>query len=337
MKPDDLSANRLAVDVRQTEDLRLKLKQNPREGLKQVAQQFESLFIGMMLKSMRDTLPQDGLFSSDQTRLYTSMLDQQLAQKLSTSGQLGFARLIEQQMGRFLPPEEGAGGGAGGLGASLGGGLQEAVSPMSALASPEVMRQALLLAREKASVKDGARAAAAAAANAAAGAVDSAATAPQMPANNGREFVNRLWPHAVEASQATGVPPHFLIAHAALETGWGKSEIRRADGGTSYNLFGIKAGKSWRGPTVNATTTEYENGRAETVEENFRVYGSYAEAFRDYANLLQRPRFSGALGRQDGTEFARSLQQAGYATDPMYADKLGRIINGPTLRQALQG
>lgn len=337
MKPDDLSANRLAVDVRQTEDLRLKLKQNPREGLKQVAQQFESLFIGMMLKSMRDTLPQDGLFSSDQTRLYTSMLDQQLAQKLSTSGQLGFARLIEQQMGRFLPPEEAAAGETGGLGASLGSGLQEAVSPMSALASPEVMRQALLLAREKAAAKDGARAAAAAAANAAASTVDSAATAPQMPASNGREFVNRLWPHAVEASQATGVPPHFLIAHAALETGWGKSEIRRADGGTSYNLFGIKAGKSWQGQTVNATTTEYENGRAQTVEEKFRVYGSYAEAFRDYASLLQRPRFSGTLGQQDGTEFARSLQQAGYATDPMYADKLGRIINGPTLRQALQG
>lgn len=114
MKPDDLSANRLAIDVRQADDLRLKLKQSPREGLKQVAQQFESLFIGMMLKSMRDTLPQDGLFSSDQTRLYTSMLDQQLAQKLSTSGQLGFARLIEQQMGRFLPPEEGAAGEGGG-------------------------------------------------------------------------------------------------------------------------------------------------------------------------------------------------------------------------------
>lgn len=332
MKPEDLSANRLAIDVRQAEDLRLKLKQNPREGLKQVAQQFESLFIGMMLKSMRDTLPQDGLFSSDQTRLYTSMLDQQLAQKLSTSGQLGFARLIEQQMGRFLPPEEGA---AAGEGASLGGGLQEAVTPLSALASPEVMRQALALAREKAAAKAATRAAAAA--NAAAVTVDSAAAAPQPPASTSREFVNRLWPHAVEASQATGVPPHFLIAHAALETGWGKSEIRRADGGTSYNLFGVKAGKSWQGQTVDATTTEYVNGRAQTVEEKFRVYGSYAEAFRDYASLLQRPRFSATLGQQDGTEFARSLQQAGYATDPMYADKLGRIINGPTLRQALQG
>lgn len=101
MKSGDLSASRLAVDVRQSDDLRLKLKQNPREGLKQVAEQFESLFLNMMLKSMRDTLPQDGLFDSDQSRFYTSMLDQQMAQKLSSSGQLGFAKLIEQQMGRF--------------------------------------------------------------------------------------------------------------------------------------------------------------------------------------------------------------------------------------------
>ncbi|HET7776431.1 MAG TPA: flagellar assembly peptidoglycan hydrolase FlgJ, partial [Azospira sp.] len=134
-----------------------------------------------------------------------------------------------------------------------------------------------------------------------------------------------------------GVPAHFIVAHAALETGWGKSEIRRADGSPSYNLFGVKAGKGWQGATVDATTTEYVGGVAQTTKEKFRAYGSYAEAFRDYASLLQRPRFAGALGQQDGMEFARSLQQAGYATDPMYADKLGRIINGPTLRQALQG
>ncbi|GBG00723.1 flagellar rod assembly protein FlgJ [Azospira sp. I13] len=347
MKADDFSTNRLAADVRQTEDLRLKLKQSPREGLKKVAQEFESLFLNMMLKSMRDTLPQDGMFSSDQTRFYTSMLDQQLAQKLSSSGQLGFARLIEQQMGRFLPPDpegaaDGAAIGVGGQG-SVGNGLSE--SAAAAGMSPERMQQALLLARERIAQKTAARnaaqaanagAAAAVTANPAAATDESAASAGAAGAG-GKDFVNRLWPHAVSASQATGVPAHFMVAHAALETGWGKSEIRRADGSPSYNLFGVKAGKGWQGATVDATTTEYVGGVAQTTKEKFRAYGSYAEAFRDYASLLQRPRFAGALGQQDGMEFARSLQQAGYATDPMYAEKLGRIINGPTLRQALQG
>ncbi len=332
MKSGDLSASRLAVDVRQSDDLRLKLKQNPREGLKQVAEQFESLFLNMMLKSMRDTLPQDGLFDSDQSRFYTSMLDQQMAQKLSSSGRLGFAKLIEQQMGRFLPPD------ADNPASPSSSSVSAGVAPVSAISSPETMRQALALAREQIAERNAARTASAIPAAASA---ESAAQvtlgASSFVSSSGKDFVNRLWPHAVEASQATGVPAHFLVAHAALETGWGKSEIRRADGTSSYNLFGVKAGKSWQGATVEAATTEYVNGVAQTSKEKFRAYGSYAEAFRDYANLLQRPRFAGALGQQDGMEFARSLQQAGYATDPMYADKLGRIINGPTLRQALQG
>jgi len=337
MKADDFSTSRLAADIRQTDDLRLKLKQSPREGLKQVAQQFESLFLNMMLKSMRDTVPQDGLFDSDQSRFYTTMLDQQMAQKLSTSGQLGFAKLIEQQMGRFLPPE-GEGSAAAGNGAT-GDGITEGVSaPVSSSASSEVLRQALLQARQQVAAQ---RAAVSrTSANPAVAVEDAAAVSGdkgQVGVPGSKEFVNRLWPHAVEASQATGVPAQFLVAHAALETGWGKSEIRRADGSASYNLFGVKAGKNWQGASVEATTTEYVGGVAQTAKEKFRAYGSYAEAFRDYANLLQRPRFAGALGQQDGTEFARSLQQAGYATDPMYADKLSRIINGPTLRQALQG
>ena len=328
MKADDFSTNRLAVDVRQTEDLRLKIKQSPKEGLKQVAQQFESLFLNMMLKSMREATPQDGMMDSDQTRLYTSMLDQQLAQKLSSSGQLGFAKLIEQQLGRFVPGAE-----SSGAASTLPG-----VNAGAPLSSPEALRQ-MLETRQAARNSNAANPAvpvisAQTPAETAALASDSTSNAG---GSNARDFVNRVWPHAVEASQATGVPAQFLVAHAALETGWGKSEIRRADGSSSHNLFGVKAGKNWNGATVDATTTEYVGGAAQTTKEKFRAYGSYAEAFRDYANLLQRPRFSGVVGQQDGTEFARSLQQAGYATDPMYADKLSRIINGNTLRQALKG
>jgi flagellar protein FlgJ len=147
-----------------------------------------------------------------------------------------------------------------------------------------------------------------------------------------------MWPHAVEAARSLGVPPHFLVAHAALETGWGRHEPRLADGSPSFNLFGVKAGRRWQGSTADAMTTEFINGVGTSSRERFRAYGSYGESFRDYAALLAgNPRFASVLGATDGTEFARKLQQTGYATDPMYADKLARIIHGTTLRQALFG
>ena len=141
-----------------------------------------------------------------------------------------------------------------------------------------------------------------------------------LPPTTAREFVNRCGP---TPSKPVGprAYPQFLVAHSALESGWGRSEPRRADGGNSFNLFGIKAGKNWNGPTLDAVTTEYVDGQAQRVTEKFRAYGSYAEAFQDYAALLRNsPRFGAVIGSQDGTEFARRPQQAGYATDPAYAE-----------------
>ena len=140
-------------------------------------------------------------------------------------------------------------------------------------------------------------------------------------------FGNSLWPHAVNASRQTGIPPQFILGQAALETGWGRSEPRTTDGLPSYNLFGIKAGSSWQGPVAEATTTEYVNGRTVRRTERFRAYGSYAESFDDYARLLtSQPRYANVLGSRDAASFARGLQSAGYATDPAYADKLSRVI-----------
>jgi flagellar protein FlgJ len=153
-----------------------------------------------------------------------------------------------------------------------------------------------------------------------------------------REFVSRVWPHALEVSRATGIPAHFMVAQAALETGWGRSEPRLADGRPSFNIFGIKAGRAWGGAAVEAQTTEFVDGVPQRRTERFRAYGSYAEAFRDYASLLlTSPRYAGLAGVQDPVAFARGLQQAGYATDPLYAAKLERIIGGSTLRTALAG
>lgn len=315
MKADDLNPQRFVLDLKSAGDVRAKLKQDPKAGLHQAAQQFEGMLLQMMLKSMRDATPQDGVLDSDQSRFYTSIMDQQLAQNLSSQGKMGFAKLIEQQLGRNL----------------------SAGTPVDPEASLELLQQSLL-ARQAAS--SAGSAATSGAQRIRSTSVESSPNAsPSSSAASGsRDFVNRIWPHAAEAGSATGIPPHFLVAHAALESGWGKSEIRTADGAPSYNLFGVKAGRGWQGASADVQTTEYVNGVAQSSVEKFRVYGSYAESFRDYANLLRgNPRFSGVLGQQDGTQFARSLQQSGYATDPLYADKLGRIINGTTLRQAMVG
>jgi len=164
--------------------------------------------------------------------------------------------------------------------------------------------------------------------------------AKRLPATEGaKDFVNRLWPHAVEASKDLGVAPHLLLGQAALESAWGQREIRADDGRNSYNLFGIKAGSKWNGDTVAVTTTEYVGGVAQKKQEVFRAYGSYAEAFRDYANLLRsNPRYQAALDRGgDAAGFGQALQRGGYATDPSYAQKLVRVANSVTMRQALMG
>ncbi|NCA90238.1 MAG: flagellar assembly peptidoglycan hydrolase FlgJ [Gammaproteobacteria bacterium] len=154
------------------------------------------------------------------------------------------------------------------------------------------------------------------------------------PAPDRAQFVADLWPHAEAASAATGIPAHFLVAQAALETGWGEKVLKNAQGMSSYNVFNLKAGSRWDGPTLSLPVREYAEGAPVTEHATFRMYGSYADAFADYARLLtQAPRYAAVLGQREAADFARTLHQAGFATDPGYAAKLERIITGPTLRQ----
>ncbi len=147
------------------------------------------------------------------------------------------------------------------------------------------------------------------------------------------EFVSRHGDAARAAEAQTGIPAAFMIAQAAHETGWGQREIRNADGSSSNNYFGIKAGASWKGPVAEVTTTEYVDGQARKVTAKFRAYASAAESFADYARLMKTsPRYTGVLtNATSAQDFAQGLQAAGYATDPAYADKLTRTIN-TTLR-----
>jgi flagellar protein FlgJ len=161
------------------------------------------------------------------------------------------------------------------------------------------------------------------------------AAAPPLPAAGARAgdvpahvgaFVQKLLPHAQAASAGTGIPARFMLGQAALETGWGKAEIRGADGQNSHNLFGIKAGAGWKGQTVDVVTTEYVNGKPQKQVESFRAYASYADSFRDYASLLQNNALERDRAGAGAAGFAQGLQQAGYATDPNYAQKLASVI-----------
>jgi|LNFM01.1.fsa_nt_gb peptidoglycan hydrolase FlgJ len=303
----------LTADVRGLDGLRFRAKSDPDAALKDAARQFEVLFMNMLLKSMRDATPQEGMFDSEQTRFYTAMLDQQLSDKLSSSkGGLGLAEIMVRQLQR----SSGAAPAAGDPAAPAQPVPLQPAAPQ-AMPLPGAGQTAIPL---------------------------PAAPAPSpaggsQPAANTRDFVNRLWPHAAEASRSTGIPAHFMIGQAALESGWGNREIRGGDGAPSHNLFGIKAGRGWTGRTVDIVTTEYINGAPQKVVDRFRAYDSYADSFRDYANLMRgNPRYAAVLeSGNDAVAFARGLQKAGYATDPQYADKLARVINGSVLRQSLQG
>ena len=156
---------------------------------------------------------------------------------------------------------------------------------------------------------------------------------PLRPPASAQEFVAMHAQGAQRAERDTGIPASFMVAQAAHETGWGKKAIRMADGSNSFNLFGIKAGAGWKGATTQIATTEYVDGQAKKVNQSFRAYSSYEESFADYARLMKTsPRYREVLASaHNAHDFAHGLQKAGYATDPAYADKLGRVIN-TTLR-----
>jgi flagellar protein FlgJ len=307
----DLSS-KFALDTNSLGDLKQSAKAGSPEALKGAATQFESMFVNMMMKSMRDATPQDGPMDSQETRTFTTMLDQQMSQKLAKRG-IGLAdvlvrQLSAQQSGAALAKEMQSG--ALGIGSNPGqkpGAEQGAASRLKFDADSMGT--------------DGA-----AAASGITGSARST-TDSGKPAHV-RAFQDKLADAAEEAEQATGVPAKFMMGQAALETGWGKRVIRNQDGSSSNNLFGIKAGPGWKGKVATAVTTEYVNGKPHTRVEKFRSYASHAEAFKDYAKMLSNnPRYEKVLAHGgDATTFAHGLQRAGYATDPQYAAKLSRII-----------
>lgn len=330
------STNKLAIDSKSVEDIRLLSKKDEHKALKEAAQQFEAVFLNMMLKSMREATSKGDLFNSQQTEFYTQMFDQQLAQDLSKKS-LGLADMMVQQLTPSL--------------------RDKIAQPESTVSSVDTISHSrnyvvelpsattgdkshLLWPEPKRSTGSTQALSTDEVTNPDKGVVPGSAPITALPsstANTPKDFVNTLLPHVKIASQATGIPTQFMLAQAALESGWGKHEILHADNRPSHNLFGIKAGSSWKGDVIEATTTEYIDGTPQKRIERFRAYDSYADGLRDYANLLlNNSRYAGVLNSQDSRNFAYGLQQAGYATDPRYAEKLIKIMNSHSLASVNQ-
>jgi flagellar protein FlgJ len=283
---------KLALDTKDLSGLKQSAKAGSPEALKGAATQFEAMYINMMMKSMRDATPQDGMLDNQQTKMFTSMLDQQMSQNLAKRG-IGLADVLVRQLST-----QNANAQALAIGGEPGAAMPGAMDAGTMMKTPGAI------------------------------AAPAAGSGSSKQAPHVRSFQEKLAVHADAAEAATGVPAKFMLGQAALETGWGKRVIHNRDGSTSHNLFGIKAGASWKGKVATAVTTEYVNGQAHARVEKFRSYDSYADAFKDYANMLKsNPRYQKVLAHGgDAATFAHGLQRAGYATDPLYAAKLSKII-----------
>jgi flagellar protein FlgJ len=292
-----------ATAAQSIQALRAAAARDPKAAIRETAKQFEALFMQQLMKSMREATVASGMLDNEGTKLGTELLDAQYAAKMSgLSG--GLAAAIARQLERQLGGSE----------------VEAAARSFAPLRMTDAGRRIAQPPVVLSEAKD-------------------LVAATELNARQA-DFVRTHEAAARAAEAASGIPAAFTIAQAAHESAWGRREIRNADGSTSHNVFGIKAGAGWSGPVAEVTTTEWIAGEPHKVTAKFRSYASYAEAFRDYARLMKEsPRYAGAVAEATAAPasaataqgFASALQRAGYATDPAYADKLARTINS-TLR-----
>lgn len=291
-----LKAQQSYTDLNSLQNIRKNGVENKDLALRQVAQQFESMFVQMMLKSMRsanDVFGKDNPLNSFEMKHHQEMYDSQLSLSLSQSNNLGLADAFYRQMkANYLPSE----------------GKVDADNAIDKRVFPDtVSNQYLRKSSNKNSLNN----------------EEVLLKGIESP----EDFVQLLTPHAKKAAKSLGVDYRFLIAQSALETGWGKHIIKDQYGKQSFNLFNIKADSRWEGKSINVPTIEYVNGIAEKEKANFRRYNSIEESFVDYQKFLQQPRYADALASANTPDFVNQLQYAGYATDPRYAEKIQKIVN----------
>jgi flagellar protein FlgJ len=291
-------------------------------ALREAARQFESVFTRMLLKSMREASGGDALFDSQESQFYRDMFDDQLAVELSNGRGLGLADMMVAQLMRsgLVPPSAEAGAAAS---AEPPRAVPATTSAAMPHAVPRVAPEPLPATTAPASPVPSAPPS------------TSASKAAGRPPTR-QEFIDAILPAAQQAAERLGVSPRNLIAQAALETGWGRSLPRDADGRASFNFFGIKATGGWRGASVASETTEVLQGRERRMVERFRAYASIEESVADHARLLGNSRrYAAVRGTGDDSHaFGSALQRGGYATDPGYtrkivavAESVGRLLS----------
>ncbi|WP_324733910.1 flagellar assembly peptidoglycan hydrolase FlgJ [Pseudomonas paeninsulae] len=347
-----------------------KLGGDSEKNIRKVAQEFESLFLNEMLKAMRsanEVFAEGNFMNSNESKTYQDMHDQQLSVTLSNNQNgIGLADVLVRQMSQLKD--------AGSRPNPFAQVDQPVPSaPSKPLAKVDSSRDdSSLLNQRRLSLPGrlsdrmmvgivptaGAVTAQPLAQNdwmaakAFAAPADKALSLNGADAISGRrlaqvpgktafaskdEFIAAMLPMAEQAAEKIGVDARYLVAQAALETGWGKSIIRQQDGTSSHNLFGIKSHNSWDGESARVMTTEYQGGKAVKEAASFRAYDSYAHSFEDYVSFLQsNGRYEKALdATQNPEQFARELQKAGYATDPQYARKVAQIARQMSTYQAI--
>jgi len=285
------------TDVQSMTQLRQQARDDPNATLKIVAKHFESLYMNMMLKSMRAASFGDPNFDSNSSSMYRDMYDSQISLHLSNEGGFGLADMLVKQLQNGIP----------GLSKETQSEASETeISVRAEKSDGSVNKNKALRFNPSIRIKP---------------------QADQSSFNSKQDFVHILMPLAEQAAEELDVAPQVLIAQAALETGWGKHMQRLPNGQSSYNLFNIKADQRWDGPKVNLNALEYKDGIAEKSKSSFRVYGSLKESFEDYVRFIKsNPRYEMALEKANNPEaYTYELQKAGYATDPRYAEKINNI------------
>lgn len=298
-------------------------------ALKQAAKQFESIFMGMLLSSMRkanEVFEDDGVLNSNATKFYQDMYDKQLSTELSEKGSLGLADLLVQQLrptkGKTTPasmlklPTEAAPVPDKTASADTSVPVVAPVKKIAEVAQPIVTKAPQVITETLASEPD----------------PDNEDWSFESPG----EFIQKLMPAAKQAAQKLGLEPLALLAQAALETGWGQRTFKTAEGNNSFNFFGIKAHNSWQGDVAVVDTLEYRQGVAQKEKAKFRAYESPEQSLGDYVDFIKsNPRYQQAVAVADNPKaYFQQLQAAGYATDPNYAQKILAVFNSETFKQA---
>jgi len=295
---------------------KIKLMKDEKQALTEVAKQFEGIMMNMMLKSMRaanEVFGKDNFLSSNDTKFYQDMLDNQLSVTLSEGNGMGLAKMLVRQMTINSQHQDNN---------ELDTYIPQVLSPqpldghvkLDGHVNNKAISEAYGTVQATQSLI-----------------IDLGKT----EFTSAEEFVEHMLPIAEKVSQQTGVDPRLLVAQAALETGWGKHQIKNEDGSTSHNLFGIKANNSWQGDRAKVMTSEYEQGSVKRINADFRAYSSYEESFKDYIGFISdNHRYRDAVkNAHDPSRYINELQQAGYATDPNYADKVMRIFSSDEVQK----